>query len=168
MGMQGVRGSTGAEGATTEGPTGPSGAMGAAGAQGATGSTGAQGQTELAGVSGPRGYAGAEGPQGAIGSTGAQGPMAANGSWSVYRSYTFNAGSDSITRSDNGNARDVATYTNENPSYRVGIDGYNARHVSDVRTALIEAGVPPYKIQTGAFGDPQARGDLKVAVLLGN
>jgi hypothetical protein len=137
-------------------PTGPSGPTGVTGTQGATGNPGANGLTQLAGVSRPGGYAAAEGP------------MAANGTWSVYRSYTFNAESDGIARPDNDKARDVATYASRNPSYRVGIDGYNARHVSDVRSALIEAGVPPYKIQTGAFGDPQARGDRKVAVLLGN
>jgi hypothetical protein len=40
------------------------------------------------------------------------------------------------------------------------------RRVGNVRDALINAGVPAYKIQTGAFGDPQLRRSGRVAVLL--
>ena len=65
-------------------------------------------------------------------------------------------------------AREIAEYTNENPSYRVAIDGSNRRHVGNVRDALISAGVPASKIQTGAYGDPQLRGDRRVAVLVSN
>jgi hypothetical protein len=32
--------------------------------------------------------------------------------------------------------------------------------------ALKDAGVPAYKMQTGAFGDPQLRGERRVAVLV--
>lgn len=32
--------------------------------------------------------------------------------------------------------------------------------------ALLQAGVPSYKIQTGAFGDPQMRRDRRVDVLV--
>ena len=37
--------------------------------------------------------------------------------------------------------------------------------VESVRVSLIEAGVPAYKIKTGAFGDAQARRDRRVEVL---
>ena len=37
-----------------------------------------------------------------------------------------------------------------------------------VRGALIVAGVPSAKIQTGAFGDPQLRRDGRVGVLVSN
>jgi hypothetical protein len=71
-------------------------------------------------------------------------------------------------RSDGNKAREIANYMDRNPSSRVGIDGPNELRVGNVREALIEAGVPPYKIQTGAFGDPQLRRDGRVAVLFSN
>jgi len=94
--------------------------------------------------------------------------MAQGGSWNSYRDYDFNFNSDDIMSSDSNKAREVADYMNQNPSLRVGIDGSNQRRVGNVRTALIEAGVPAYKIQTGAFGDPQQRRNSRVAVLVGN
>jgi outer membrane protein OmpA-like peptidoglycan-associated protein len=98
--------------------------------------------------------------------------LAGNGSassnWSSYRDYTFNVNSDDILRSDRNKAQEIADYMNQNPSYRVAIDGSNERRVSNVRDALIDAGVPAYKIQTGAFGDPQLRRNSRVAVLVSN
>ena len=35
-------------------------------------------------------------------------------------------------------------------------------------TILLNAGVPAYKIEAGAFGDPQFRSDSGVAVLVSN
>ena len=163
-----VAGGTGAQGPTTVGPTGPTGRAGLAGAQGATGLVGAQGSTELGGIAGPAGATGAAGPQGAIGPIGAQGPMVGNGSWNAYRDYTFNTNSNEILRSDSGKAREIASYMDQNPSRRVGIDGSNERRVGVVRDALMVAGVPASKIQTGAFGDPQLRRDGRVAVLVSN
>lgn len=169
-GVQGVAGSTGAQGPTTVGPAGPAGPSGVAGAQGATGFAGAQGSTEMAGFSGPAGATGAAGPQGAIGPTGAQGQMAGGGNarWSSYRDYSFNVNSNDILRDDGSKAREIADYLNQNPSARVAIDGSRERRVNNVRDALIDAGVPAYKIQTGAFGDPQLRRDSRVAVLVSN
>ena len=166
-GLQGVAGSTGAEGPTTEGPTGPAGPAGVAGTRGPTGYTGAKGATEMAGYSGPAGATGATGPQGVVGPTGAQGPAGGNGSgWSFYRDYTFNVNSDAILRSDGNKAQEISDYMNQNPSARVAIDGSNDRRVSSVRDALINAGVPAHKIQTGSFDDPQLRRDGRVAVLV--
>jgi outer membrane protein OmpA-like peptidoglycan-associated protein len=161
-------GSTGAEGLTTVGPTGATGVAGATGAQGATGYSGARGSTEMAGVAGQRGSTGSAGPQGTTGSTGVQGPMAEGGSWSPYRNYTFNTGSDAILASDDNKAWEVARYMNQNPSYRVAVDGPNGRRVSNVRDALINAGVPVEKILVGSYGDPQLRRDDRVAVLMSN
>ena len=92
--------------------------------------------------------------------------MAGGGGWNSYRDYTFNVNSDDILSSDGNKAREIADYMNQNPSFRVAIDGSNARRVSNVRDALINAGVPAYKIQTGAFGDPQLRRNSRVAVLV--
>lgn len=173
-GIQGVIGSTGAEGATREGPTGPVGATGATGAQGATGYTGAQGSTEMLGRAGPTGATGATGAQGAIGLTGAQGsggasgPIAAMGNWTSFREYTFAGNSDDILRSDRNKAREIADYMNQNPSARIAIDSPNQRYVHEVVNALKAAGVPAYKIQVGAFGNPQLRRDNRLEVLVSN
>jgi outer membrane protein OmpA-like peptidoglycan-associated protein len=40
------------------------------------------------------------------------------------------------------------------------------RRISAVRDALIQAGVPSYKIQTGAFGDARLTRDRRVEVLI--
>jgi outer membrane protein OmpA-like peptidoglycan-associated protein len=88
--------------------------------------------------------------------------------WRSYRDYTFNANSDEILRSDSHKAREVASYIDRNPSLTVGLDGSNERNVLAVRHALIMAGVPASKIQTGAYGDPQLRRDGRVAVLVSN
>ena len=167
MGVQGVAGSTGAQGPTTVGPTGPTGAMGATGARGATGSTGAKGDTELLGVAGPSGAAGGAGPQGTIGPTGTQGP-AASGRWSSYRDFTFNVGRHEILKGDRTKAGEVAEYMRHNPTYRIAIDGSEQDRVGVVRDALLTAGVPAHKIQTGQFGDPSLRNVQRVDVLVSN
>jgi hypothetical protein len=153
-------------GTATVGPTGPAGPSGVTGARGETGYTGAQGSTELAGVSGPMGTTGAVGPGGASGPTGEQGPLAGGAGWSVFRIYSFDTYSNDITRIDVGKAQEVAAYLDQNPSYRIGIDGMSDRQNSSVRDALMDAGVPDYKIRTGSFGDPQLRRDGRVAVLV--
>jgi len=119
-------------------------------------------------VSGPMGTRGAAGTQGATGATGAQGAMASNGTWSVYRNYTFASNSDRIVSSDSAKAGEIAAYAQNNPSYRIAIDGANDRRVDNVRHALIGAGVPAEKIQVGAYGSAEARGDAEVAVLMAN
>jgi outer membrane protein OmpA-like peptidoglycan-associated protein len=61
----------------------------------------------------------------------------------------------------------------KNPSLQLGIDATDPgnqtlgnRRADAVRDALVQAGVPSYKIQTGAFGDPQLRTNGRVEVLL--
>ncbi|MFZ3323829.1 MAG: hypothetical protein WA190_15765 [Usitatibacter sp.] len=170
-GGQGVTGSTGAQGPTTYGPTGPAGPAGVAGAQGVTGSTGAQGKAELAGVSGPTGFSGTAGPQGAVGQTGAQGPAGAMNvatGWTFYRDFTFAGRSDDIVSSDSDKARQIADYSRKNPSNRIAIDGMNQRYVHSVYDALVDAGVPAGKIETGTYRNPQSRHDHEVVVLVSN
>ena len=94
--------------------------------------------------------------------------MAGGGSWSLYRDYTFYTNNNDIQRADGNKAQEVANYTNQNPSFRVALDGPNTDRVSNVRDALINAGVPDYKIQSAAVGDPQLRRNGRVAVLLSN
>jgi hypothetical protein len=152
------------------GPTGATGVamVGAAGPTGPGGPAGAQGSTELGGITGPAGATGAGGAQGLIGPTGAQGPLAGNKGWSSYSTYTFNTNSNEILRSDGNKAKEIANYLDQNPSLQVGLDGANERRVVVVRDALIVAGVPSAKIQTGAFGDPQLRRNGRVGVLVSN
>jgi outer membrane protein OmpA-like peptidoglycan-associated protein len=169
-----VVGSTGAQGPTQVGPTGPAGPAGATGAQGATGRTGAQGNTQVAGVTGPTGRTGATGPQGPIGQTGAQGPGGPGGSWTPFRDFWFDYNRSDLQSSDSGKASDIANYLRQNPGQQVGIDGsidpnnmdLSNRRVSTVRNALLQAGVPSYKIQTGTFGNPALQRDRRVEVLV--
>jgi outer membrane protein OmpA-like peptidoglycan-associated protein len=79
-----------------------------------------------------------------------------------------------LTSSDSTKASDIARYLRQNPGQQVGIDGsvdskntdLSNRRVSAVRNALLQAGVPSYKIQTGAFGSPDFQSDRRVAVLV--
>lgn len=144
-----------AEAADRSGPAGPAGAMDEQGYSGAAGAHGA-------GLSEP-------GPRGAVGSIGLRSPAARGGAWRSYHDYSFDdESSDDIVRSDGNKAGEVADYINRNPSARIAIDGHNPRRVGTVRSALIDAGVPAYKIQTGAYGDPQSRRNDRVTVLVTN
>src|SRR2546426_4527108 len=68
---------------------------------------------------------------------------------------------------------DIAGYLKQNPSFRLAIDGalpagdadLSDRRIDSVREALTAAGVPAYKIYTGAFGDPLLRRERRVEVL---
>ncbi len=94
--------------------------------------------------------------------------MALKGTWTGYSEYTFNGDSDEILYSDRGNAGDIARYLDQNQSYRIGLDGADTTRVGIIRDALLKAGVPSYKIQTGALGDPQLRTYGRVEVLVRN
>jgi outer membrane protein OmpA-like peptidoglycan-associated protein len=122
----------------------------------------------MAGISGPTGATGAAGAQGNVGPTGAQGPMVASSGWNSYRDYTFKSDNDNIISGDRNKAREIAAYMNNNPSARIALDGSNAQRVNIVRGALLNAGVPASRIQTGAYGNPQYRRNSRVAVLVSN
>jgi len=95
-------------------------------------------------------------------------PVVSVGEWSMYRDFTFNAYSDQILRGDDGTAQEVALFISQNDNFRIAIDGANANRVGVVRRALLDAGIPAYKIQVGTFGDSLLRRDTRVAVLIGN
>ena len=116
-------------------------------------------------------WTGPAGPQGSTGPTGAQGPLAReHGSvqWTLYRDFTFEGRSDDILRSDGDKARQIAEYMQQNPSFRIAIDGPNSGRVRSVVEALTDAGVPKYKIRTGNYGDPALNQNRRVAVLVSN
>jgi hypothetical protein len=94
--------------------------------------------------------------------------MAMNGTWTGYWEYTFTGDSNEIVYSDRGNAGDIARYLDQNQSYRIGLDGADRTRVGIVRDALVRAGVPTYKIQAGAMGNPQLRAYGRVEVLVRN
>lgn len=176
-GAQGVAGDTGMQGRTLVGPTGPAGRSGPAGTQGVAGTMGTQGST-MAGIAGSTGRPGAAGPQGFAGLTGAQGPVGAIDRWTSFRDFWFGFNRADLQTSEMSKVSEVAAYMKQNPSLRVGIDGsmdpsgtdprnqdLSDRRISAVRDALIQAGVPSSKIQTGIFGDAQLARDRRVEVL---
>ena len=175
-GAQGATGATGATGLAMSGPVGATGATGATGMQGPTGAAGPEGRMVMGragpagatGATGAQGMTGATGAQGAIGQTGSQGPggiSGAAGTWSVYRDIWFDANRSEVRSSEFSKMSDIAAYLNQNPNQQVAIDGTSDR-ANSVRNALIQAGVPAYKIQYGTFGDPRLQRDRQVQVLV--
>ena len=157
---------------------GPPGPPGATGAQGPTGKTGAPGYA-LSGPPGEIGPAGPPGPQGSAGPSGAPSVTGIVERWTTYREFTFESTGVNIPASEIDRASEVAAYLVLNPSLDVGIDGtldagkydrsacdLSILRAVSVRTALLQAGVPAYKIQRGAFADPDRRHDGQIQVLV--
>jgi outer membrane protein OmpA-like peptidoglycan-associated protein len=128
-----------------------------------------------AGNAGPAGRAGPAGEQGSIGAIGNQGPVGAVVRWTSYREFWFDSNKVDIQASDSSKVSDIANYMKQNPSLRIGIDDTNTnprsndlseRRVRAVRNALIEAGVPSARIQSGAYGDAKLAQDQRVEVLV--
>jgi outer membrane protein OmpA-like peptidoglycan-associated protein len=130
-------------------------------------------------VTGATGRPGEAGPQGPIGSTGAQGPAGVVDRWTSYRDFWFDQNSAALHASESNKVSEVANYMKTNPSLKVGIDGAMARNGSDARArdlndgrvnavsaALMAAGVPKNRIETGAFGNAKLARDGRVEVLL--
>jgi outer membrane protein OmpA-like peptidoglycan-associated protein len=164
-GPAGVAGPPGSGGPS--GPAGVRGPAGPAGAQGAMGVAGAQGPAGAAGVQGSMGSVGA---QGAMGSAGAQGPAGAVVRWESFSDFLFDFDKSDVRASEEGKAAAIAAYMKANPSIQAGIDGYadprgtnqynlalSQRRVDAVRDALVQAGVPTAKIQTGFFGEARLK-----------
>jgi outer membrane protein OmpA-like peptidoglycan-associated protein len=133
----------------------------------------------MAGVAGPAGRPGPAGPQGSVGPEGAQGPAGVVDRWISFRDFTFAYGSAEIQSFDAPKVSETVAYMEQNPSLQVGIDGsmdprgtdprnqdLSDRRIAAIRNALIQAGVPAYRIQTGAFGDPGLTRDRRVEVLV--
>jgi outer membrane protein OmpA-like peptidoglycan-associated protein len=148
------------------GPAGPAGPTGMTGRQGSTGMTGVQGSTGMTGVQGSTGMTGVQGP---TGSTGAQGAPASSpqpgAPWTLVKEFMFDYDRPDIRYSESRKPGEVAAYLSQYPSVRFGIAGYtdrqstdqynlplSQRRVENVRDALIQAGVPADRIETGTFG----------------
>ena len=148
------------------GCTGPAGPPGMTGAQGSPGMTGAQGSAGMTGVQGSAGMTGVQGPAGVTGAPGAPAsPMMLSYRWSSLKEFMFDYDRSDIRYSESKKPGEVAAYMSQNPSVRLGISGYtdmqgtnqynqplNQRRVATVRDALIQAGVPAERIETGTFG----------------
>src|SRR6185369_12945595 len=97
--------------------TGPAGI---AGPQGSTGATGTQG---YAGVTGSQGQAGMTGAQGRPGVTGVANPAPAGTTWTSLRDIMFDYNRPEIRSAEMSKISDIAAYSSQNPSVRLGIDG---------------------------------------------
>ena len=150
------------------GPAGPTGAYGPAGGQGPTGLMGATGPT-LVGPTGPAGPSGDAGAQCLTGPTGAQGPAGLVGGWTAFRDVWFDSGQANIRPSEMNKVSEVATYMQQNPSLKVGIDATNPRGIDAYnqalgqrrfeafRDALINAGLPANKTQRSTIGETRTQ-----------
>ena len=143
-----------------------------------------------AGPVGPQGPQGPAGAQGVAGAIGAQGAPAVVTSWTKFDDILFDFDKSDIRSNETSKVADIVTYLKQNPSIVVGIDGHadprgtdkynqalSVRRVNAIRDALMKAGVPRDKIQTGAFGEARPKcqeateacwqSDRRVEVLIG-
>jgi outer membrane protein OmpA-like peptidoglycan-associated protein len=148
------------------GPAGPPGPTGMTGRQGSTGMTGVQGSTGMTGVQGSAGMTGVQGPAGITGAQGAPASSPQPGArWTLVKEFMFDYDRPDIRYSESRKPAEVAAYMSQYPSVRFGIAGYtdrqstdqynlplSQRRVANVRDALIQAGVPADRIETGTFG----------------
>ena len=114
-----------------------------------------------------------------MGATGARGVVGLVEGWTSYREFLFDNDRSDLQAADSRKINEIAAYLKQNPSLQVGVDGsmdpqgtdprnqgLSDRRVNAVRNALIQAGVPARRIQTGAFGDEELRRDRRVEVLI--
>jgi OOP family OmpA-OmpF porin len=114
-----------------------------------------------------------------MGATGAQGPAGIVALWTLYRDVRFDYNRSDLQPSETSKVIEIAQYMQINPSLKIGLDGtqdpygtdprnqeLSDRRVNTIREALITAGVPARRIQSGAFGDAHLTHDRRVAVLI--
>jgi outer membrane protein OmpA-like peptidoglycan-associated protein len=153
------------------GPQGQTGMTGPQGSTGSTGMTGSQGQPGVTGMTGSQGQPGMTGSQGQAGMPGSRGPGAPAGRWTSLKDISFDFDRAEIRPREMGKVSEIATYMNQNPSVRLGIDGstdllrgtnqYNValsqQRVGNVRDALIRAGVSADRMEMGGFATQRAK-----------
>ncbi len=154
------------------GPAGPQGPPGLTGRSGSQGVTGSQGRTGSQGVTGSQGMTGSQGRTGSQGQPGVTDSQPGPGpGWVSLREIGFDYDKATIRPSEMGKISDIASYVNDNPGVRLGIDGstdlhrgtnkYNVslsqKREANVRDALIRAGVPASQMETGGFAAEQAK-----------
>jgi len=146
------------------------GPRGLTGPQGPTGMTGAQGPAGMTGSQGQRGMTGSQGQRGV---TESQSQPAAVAGWVSLRDILFDYDEADLRPSELSKISEIASYVNQNPSVRLGIDGatdlhrgtnqYNVslseRRIDNVRDALVRTGVSADRIETGGFAAERAKCD---------
>jgi outer membrane protein OmpA-like peptidoglycan-associated protein len=132
----------------------------------------------MAGERGPAGPTGPAGPAGLQGPAGSVGPQARAGSdnryvWfgtgdrsASFKDILFDTDKSAIRSNEMSKITDIAAHIKQNAPMQVNIGGHadsrgtdqhnqglSERRVNAIRDALVKAGVPSDKIQTGAFGE---------------
>jgi peptidoglycan-associated lipoprotein len=134
---------------------------------GPIGMTGPQGPQ---GPQGPAGVAGQQGPGGPAGAQGVSGPEGAPRPWVTFADFLFDFDQSVIRTSETSKVDKLGQYMKDNPNVEIGIDGYadprgttqynqplSQRRVDAIKAALVSAGVPSARIQTGAFGETRLK-----------
>ncbi len=144
------------------------GPRGYTGPQGPTGMTGAQGPAGMTGSQGQRGMTGSQGQRGV---TETESQPASVAGWVSLRDILFDYDKAELRPSELSKISDIASYVNQNPGVRVGIDGatdlhrgineynvsLNDRRIDNVRDALVRTGVSRDRIETGGFAAERAK-----------
>jgi outer membrane protein OmpA-like peptidoglycan-associated protein len=130
------------------------------------GMAGERGPAGPAGAAGAQGPAGAVGPQAMAGSENRMFSFGTGNNSAAFRNILFDSDKSAIRSNEMSKIADIAAYLQQNQPVKVGIDGYadprgtdpynqglSERRVNAIRDALVKAGVPNEKIQTGAFGE---------------
>lgn len=134
------------------------------------GPVGPIGMTGPQGPQGPAGVAGKEGPGGPAGTQGVSGPEGTPRPWVTFADFLFDFDQSVIRTSETSKVDKLGQYMKDNPNVEIGIDGYadprgttqynqplSQRRVDAVKAALMSAGVPSARIQTGAFGETRLK-----------
>lgn len=134
---------------------------------GPIGMTGPQGPQ---GPQGPAGVAGQQGPGGPAGTQSVSGPEGAPRPWVTFADFLFDFDQSVIRTSETSKVDKLGQYMKDNPNVEIGIDGYadprgttqynqplSQRRVDAIKAALVSAGVPSARIQTGAFGETRLK-----------
>ena len=135
---------------------------------GPRGPMGPQGPTGMTGAQGPAGMTGSQGQRGI---TESQSQPASVAGWVSLRDILFDFDKADVRPSEMSKISDIASYVNQNPNVRLGIDGatdlhrgtnqYNValseRRIDNVRDALVRTGVSADRIETGGFAAERAK-----------
>lgn len=111
-----------------------------------------------------------------VAACGTTGPPTEPGLWTPFDDFWFEPLRADLKRADLGKVAEIADYLRRHPDQQVGLDGareprsqeLSQRRVESVRNALLQAGVPLYKIQSGYFSSSHPRRDSRVEVLVGS
>ena len=87
--------------------------------------------------------------------------------WQPFENGAHSVEGFQVPYTDRRTARSIASFTNQNPRYRVTVEGSSSGRVAVVRGQLIEAGVPIYKIDLAPLRTTVLNNEDAVSVLVG-